>query len=141
MAGVLPAEESAALLNDRYLAADGIENVIRVLEDLEDEKLGSVDFVELNACAGGCVGRGADGGKSLYCQSKAQAGAQIPAGILQPVGDGIPRQMKFDTEIQYEPVLQLDEDITVALKKLGQIEAISHMFSGLDCAGLRRAQL
>ena len=48
--------ESAALLNDRYLAADGIENVIRVLEDLEDEKLGSVDFVELNACAGGCVG-------------------------------------------------------------------------------------
>ena len=40
--------------------------------------------------------------------------------------------MKFDTEIQYEPVLQLDEDITVALKKLGQIEAISHMFSGLD---------
>lgn len=29
--------ESAALLNDRYLAADGIENVIRVLEDLEDE--------------------------------------------------------------------------------------------------------
>ena len=50
------------------------------------------------------------------------------------VGDGIPRQMKFDTEIQYEPVLQLDEDITVALKKLGQIEEISHLFSGLDCA-------
>ena len=39
--------------------------------------------------------------------------------------------MKFDTEIQYEPVLQLDEDITVALKKLKPDQAISHMFSGL----------
>ena len=28
--------ESAALLNEKYLAADGIENVIRVLEELED---------------------------------------------------------------------------------------------------------
>ena len=50
------------------------------------------------------------------------------------VGDDIPRQMKFDMEIQYEPVLQLDEDITVALRKLSQIEEISHQFSGLDCA-------
>lgn len=49
--------------------------------------------------------------------------------------------MKFDTEIQYEPVLQLDEDITVALKKLGQIEEISHLFSGLDCAACGAAQL
>ena len=36
--------------------ADGIENVIRVLEDMEDEKLRGLDFVELNACSSGCVG-------------------------------------------------------------------------------------
>lgn len=48
--------ESAALLNDKYLAADGIENVIRVLEELEDERIRELEFVELNACAGGCVG-------------------------------------------------------------------------------------
>ena len=41
---------------ERHLAADGIENVIRVLSDLEDEKYPDLDFVELNACAGGCVG-------------------------------------------------------------------------------------
>ena len=41
---------------DDYLAADGIENVIRVLEDLEDEKYRELEFVELDACAGGCVG-------------------------------------------------------------------------------------
>ena len=48
--------ESAALLRDRYLAADGTENVIKVLEELEDEKLNDIDFIELNACTGGCVG-------------------------------------------------------------------------------------
>ena len=49
--------EAAGLIStERYLAADGIENVIKVLEDLEDEKLGELEFVELAACAGGCVG-------------------------------------------------------------------------------------
>lgn len=48
--------EAAGLSGITVLAADGIENIIRVLEDLEDEKITDVDFVELSACAGGCVG-------------------------------------------------------------------------------------
>ena len=48
--------EASAMFNERYLAADGIENCIRVLEDLEDDKFGDLDFVELDACPGGCVG-------------------------------------------------------------------------------------
>jgi iron only hydrogenase large subunit-like protein len=48
--------EAGGLLTDNYLAADGIENVIRVLEDLEDQKIGTLEFIELNACNGGCVG-------------------------------------------------------------------------------------
>jgi Iron only hydrogenase large subunit, C-terminal domain len=38
------------------LAADGIENVIEVLKELESGKLNHIDYVELNACPGGCVG-------------------------------------------------------------------------------------
>ncbi|MDE7289634.1 MAG: 4Fe-4S binding protein, partial [Oscillospiraceae bacterium] len=48
--------EAGGLLTDSYLAADGIENVIKVLEDLEDQKFSNLDFIELNACSGGCVG-------------------------------------------------------------------------------------
>ena len=40
--------ESSALLREQYLAADGIENVIRVLEGLEDEKFTDLDFIERN---------------------------------------------------------------------------------------------
>lgn len=48
--------EAGGMITDSYLAADGIENVIRVLEDLEDEKFARLQFIELNACSGGCVG-------------------------------------------------------------------------------------
>ncbi|MCI9150334.1 MAG: hypothetical protein HFI42_07495 [Lachnospiraceae bacterium] len=49
--------EAVGMSADSYLAADGIENVIRVLEDLEDEKFTpNLQFIELNACSGGCVG-------------------------------------------------------------------------------------
>ena len=48
--------ESSSLLNDRYLAADGIENVIKVLDDIETGSYPCLDFIELNARPGGCVG-------------------------------------------------------------------------------------
>ena len=46
----------ADCFTESYLAADGIENVIRVLEDMEDQKFTNLKFVELDACNGGCVG-------------------------------------------------------------------------------------
>ena len=48
--------EGSALLNDKIIAADGINNVISVLDQIEDGNIPPVDFVELNACPGGCVG-------------------------------------------------------------------------------------
>ena len=48
--------ESAAIFNERYLDADGIENCIRVLEQIDNEDIHNLDYVELNACSGGCVG-------------------------------------------------------------------------------------
>ena len=127
--------ESDAMLNDRYLAADGIENVIRVLEDLEDEKLSSVDFVELNACAGGCVGGVLTVENPYIAKAKLKRVRKYLPVSCNRVGDGgVPYLMKFDEEIQYEPVLQLDANIMVALEKLGQIEEIAKDFPGIDCA-------
>ncbi|MEG1520676.1 MAG: [Fe-Fe] hydrogenase large subunit C-terminal domain-containing protein, partial [Clostridia bacterium] len=48
--------EAAGTLHEKYLAADGIENCMSILKELEDGKLNDIDFVELNACPGGCVG-------------------------------------------------------------------------------------
>lgn len=48
--------ESSAIFNDKYLAADGIDNVNRVLDQLDNGNISSLEFIELNACPGGCVG-------------------------------------------------------------------------------------
>ena len=48
--------EAVGALRPKYLAADGIENVIDILNSIEDGSLNDIDFVELNACTGGCVG-------------------------------------------------------------------------------------
>ena len=39
-----------------YLAVDGIENVINILEELELGKIRDMEFLEAYACTGGCVG-------------------------------------------------------------------------------------
>lgn len=48
--------EAAGAMCQKYLAADGIENVVNILESLENGNLKDVEFVELNACISGCVG-------------------------------------------------------------------------------------
>ncbi len=48
--------ESAALFEENYIAADGIENVKAILDEIENGKLNNVKFIELNSCTCGCVG-------------------------------------------------------------------------------------
>ncbi|SKC84264.1 [Fe-Fe] hydrogenase large subunit C-terminal domain-containing protein [Maledivibacter halophilus] len=39
-----------------YICVDGIENVINILDDIEDERLTGIRFAELLSCTNGCVG-------------------------------------------------------------------------------------
>ena len=48
--------EATAIFNEKYLAADGIENVVHVLEEVDNGAFPELEFIELNACSGGCVG-------------------------------------------------------------------------------------
>ncbi len=46
--------ESAGLTN--YIAVNGMENIIQILDEIENGNLSNVDFVETLACVQGCVG-------------------------------------------------------------------------------------
>ena len=48
--------EAEASSAERHIAVDGIHNVIKVLEEIEDGKLDDIEYVEALACPGGCVG-------------------------------------------------------------------------------------
>lgn len=126
--------ESAAMLGDRYLAADGIENVIRVLEELEDERIRNVDFVELNACTGGCVGGVLTVENPYVAQARIHTLRKYLPVSQNHLKDGVPDKMMWDKPLEYdENVLSLDKDINKAMEMMEQIEKIEASLPGLDC--------
>jgi hypothetical protein len=115
-----------------HLAADGMENVIRILEALEDEKLSRVDFVELNACVGGCVG-GVLTVENPFI-AKARLDKMIRASQSEPLPDDLPEnEIQWDDRVEYDPIFQLDNDVFAAMQKMSQVETIEKLFPGMDC--------
>ena len=130
--------ESAGLINDNYLAADGIENVIRVLEDLEDEKFKDVDFIELNACSGGCVGGVLNVENPYVARTKLYRLRKLMPVSLNHLEDqdnpaAIKDTLKWDTPLEFVPVLKLDDNMFAAMQKMEQVEEIVQSLEGLDC--------
>ena len=127
--------ESSALLKEKYLAADGIENVIRVLEEIEDERIGELDFIELTACSGGCVG-------GVLCVENpyvAIARLQRLRRYL-PVSQShleqnapVPREMNWSGELEFSNVLTLSDDIGRAMQMMVEIDGVEQSLPGLDC--------
>ncbi len=132
--------ESSALLNDRYLAADGIENVIRVLDEIETGQFPMLEFVELNACNGGCVGGVATVENPYIARVRLQVLRRyLPVSQNRlPKADErareyLPSDIMFGDRLTYMPVQKLDDDMAVAMKKMSEIELIAETLPALDC--------
>ncbi len=125
--------EASALLKEQYLAADGIENVISVLEDLEDEKLPALDFVELNACSGGCVGGVLTVENPYVARVRLKQLRKYLPLSRNHIEDKVPDELQWDADVAYTPVLELDEDIGIAMSKLREMSQIEQRLAGIDC--------
>ncbi len=130
--------ESSALMNDHYLAADGIENVIRVLDEIEKENFVSLEFVELNACNGGCVGGTLNVENPYIAKARLQSLRRYLPVSQNHIphmseGDALPSDVVWDTEVSYSPVMRLDTNRAAAIKKLAQIQEIREGLCDLDC--------
>ena len=129
--------EAAGLFTDHYVAADGIENVIRVLEDLEDEKFpDNLMFIELDSCSGGCVGGVLNVENPYIARSKVKQIKQyIPASAYPASSysymDG--DELKWTVPIDYEPVYQLGSNMLESMVNLSTVEELLKEFPGLDC--------
>ena len=126
--------ESAALLNDKYLAADGVENVIRVLEELEDEHIRELEFIELNACSGGCVGGVLTVENPYVARARLQRLRRyLPVSRNHLEQGGVPDSMHWQSGLEYAPVLKLSDNMEEALRMMADIDRICATFPGLDC--------
>lgn len=126
--------ESAALLDNSYLAADGIENVIKVLEEVEDDKLGHVHFIELNACPGGCVGGVLTVENPYVAKTRIQLLRKyLPITRNHLQDKQIPDYMKCSTSIIPSKALQLSDNIFEAMRMRTEIDKVCKELPGLDC--------
>ncbi len=126
--------ESTAILNDRYLAADGIENCIRVLDQIENSDITTLDFIEFNACSGGCVGGAMTVANPYIAQARLQSLKRyLPVSPNRPASDWIPDQYFHEKTVEYNPYSLLSDDRKTAMRMMSDIEAITKELPGLDC--------
>lgn len=126
--------EVAGLITDNYLAADGINNVLRVLEDLEDEKFHGLKFIELNSCSGGCVGGVLNVENPYIAVSKLKKlNRYLPvAQNHMNMNPDVP--IMWNKLIEYEPVFRLGNNFKESLDMMSTVEELTERFPGLDCS-------
>ncbi len=129
--------ESLALGTDNFLAVDGIHNVISILEEIENDKLEDIEFIEALACQGGCLG-GPLTVENLYV-AKTRIKKFIDMAKKNKNSSEEYPDAAYDYDllwtgnVKHKPIMKLDEDFEIAMKKLETLQSISEELPGLDC--------
>ena len=128
--------EASALLNDRYLAADGIENIIKVLDELETASFPFLDYIELNACSSGCVGGVMTVGNPYLTKVKIQNLKRYLPVMQNRLSleetKSIPEVFEYRQK-ENEPVSRLDSDRIKAMSLMKDILMLDNKLPGFDC--------
>lgn len=127
--------EAEGLLSDSYIAVHGIEHVIKILEDLEDEKLVSnVKFIELNACSPGCLGGVENVENPFVARTKLKQLCKTLPVCAQHTDD-FPSDVDLylTEEIEFEPVFRLGNNMLESMERLTAVEDLVGQLAGLDC--------
>ncbi len=126
--------EAAGLTN--YIAVNGMENIIQILDEIENGNLSNVDYVEALACVQGCVGGTFNVANPFIAHSNINY-------ILKNVKDeclidGIERFDEMYNEGIFKFALKSEENsskinMKEAIIKREKIKEINDMLPGLDC--------
>lgn len=123
--------EASGTENPRNISVDGIKNVIGILEELEDGKLENIDFAELCACPGGCVGGALNVSNPFIASNRIKnmiAGEKTQAEL-----DETEIKLMQEKKIMPARVMLLDEDFEKAMEKMERLEKIYSEMPKLDC--------
>ena len=128
--------ESSALLNSKYLAADGMENIINVLDQIEvqSESFLELDFIELNACSGGCVGGVLAVENAYIAQARIQQLRKyLPVSQNYAEKDMELSELRWENKPVYNPAMKLSEDTKTAVQMMIKMEHLIKNLPSADC--------
>lgn len=125
---------------DNYIAVDGIESVIAILEKVEDGTLENIQYIEALGCIGGCLGGPLvveNPFISRYTLKKFIQKDCIKEGCDSEVKQKSTLASCIDTKytkpITPRPVFSLNENLEVAIEMMEAIETLYSKLPGIDC--------
>ena len=131
--------EAGAVQQEESLAVDGIDNVIRVLEEIEDNRLPGLRFFEGMACFGGCIGGPLSFENPFIARNRIRKLVLSlpkvrPEDVVPPEElRGLAEEIYFDKPLEPVKVMQLGKDVREALQNMERVEELSKKLPGLDC--------
>ncbi|MBQ2966758.1 MAG: 4Fe-4S dicluster domain-containing protein [Clostridia bacterium] len=125
--------ETGGLELENSISVSGIDNVIKVLEEVDDEKLDEVDFVECLACVGGCVGGILAVENSFVASSRIAKLSKTFDNQPVDMGDVKLEDLMFDKEVEYIPVMSLGKTFKEAMEIMNKRDEIYKNMPRLDC--------
>ncbi|MEN2983409.1 MAG: [Fe-Fe] hydrogenase large subunit C-terminal domain-containing protein [Dictyoglomaceae bacterium] len=129
--------ESSFLSEEEAISVGGIDEVVRVLEDLERNRFRDIKFLELRACKEGCVG-GVLNPENKYLAEKRifywNKRLKEDKDFVKEINNLINiSDILLNHAILPRPIWKLDEDMSKALKKMEEMRKIVKLLPGLDC--------
>ena len=127
--------EIKALSERKCLCVDGIDNIIALLEEIEDDEKLDIDFIEALSCTGGCVSG------PLTVENGYVAKMRVVEIGKQQKEKNLPKEkvnikdseLAWNTPVVYRDSLHLDQDFSTAMQKMEQIESIYESLPQIDC--------
>ncbi|MHB1000925.1 MAG: [Fe-Fe] hydrogenase large subunit C-terminal domain-containing protein [Armatimonadota bacterium] len=127
----------------KHISVDGIHNVIQIMEEMEHGKLLDMDYIEVLACLGGCVGGVLTVENPFITRRRirdlttlegsSQTDEEIAVRQAGLIAEIDPSLLNFDKEIEPRPTLSLDCDMASAIRKMERLDEIVESLPGLDC--------
>ncbi len=128
--------ESTAIFNDSYLAADGIDNCNRVLDQIENGNIPPLEFIELNACTGGCVGGVLTIQNPFIAKARLQGLRRylpVSQNFVSKDEEQLPESVMFDDFPVYKPISRLSDSMSESMRMMAQIQQLKSELPGIDC--------
>ena len=118
---------------------DGIDNVIRVLEEIENNRLPDLKFFEGNACMGGCVGGPLTFENMFIARNRirmmvaAMPKTRPEEWVTKGKLDAMRDELYFTHELEANDAMQLDPNFSRAIELMEKADEIVKELPGLDC--------
>lgn len=125
--------ETESLNIEKSISVSGIQNVIQVLEEVEDEKIDDVDFVECLACTGGCVGGALTVENPFVASARiGQLAKNYDVAYVEKTQPGL-SDLTFEKDVDFIPVMNLGKTMKEAMEIMHKTEEIYATMPRLDC--------